>query len=279
MLPRAWGRKDLGPWFSGAPRPEGAIGEVWAAHANNVTESGEHIGRIVSDNPQAMLGELGRSPPSIRMAFTSEEGLLIDSDAPVGVWRILDCDPKAMLAHAPSPRPAAQLRGPRNALYRIAGQRRLRLPSGMIAIETRASFTPQNGADTEGLTRLPRPSQTPLRTTWMRDPALSVEVWTLPVESRLEPDGETCHVLVALSPGAAIDGHLLQQGQAVLIPAEGRAMQLTGNGAQVLVAYPDLLPTTIWRHTPHPDPAMLARLSAWRSVSSHLDGAKRAASG
>jgi hypothetical protein len=87
---------------------------------------------------------------------------------------------------------------------------------------------------------------------------MSVEVWTLPEVSFLEPDGETCHVLMALAPGAAIDGEVLSRGDAVFLPANGRRAVLTGKGAQLIVAYPDLIPTQIWKHGHAPKPAALA---------------------
>ena len=87
---------------------------------------------------------------------------------------------------------------------------------------------------------------------------MSVELWTLPKLSYLEPDGETCHVLMALTPGVAIDGHALSRGEAIFLPAEGRRVAMTGEGAQLVVAYPDLVPTEIWKRPRPPRPAALA---------------------
>ncbi len=71
---------------------------------------------------------------------------------------------------------------------------------------------------------------------------------------------------MALTPGVMIDGEALNRGDAIFLPAEGRHVTVTGQGAQVVVAYPDLIPTGIWKH-PHPpkaaalalDPAMTLR--------------------
>jgi hypothetical protein len=79
----------------------------------------------------------------------------------------------------------------------------------------------------------------------------------LPEWSRIVPDGENFNVLAALTPGVTLDGRRLAPGQAVFIPAWGRPADVTADnlGARVVIAYPHPAPTSIWRHTPGPDPA------------------------
>jgi hypothetical protein len=132
------------------------------------------------------------------------------------------------------------------------------VPSGVTELEARANFTPSNEPDPARAQRLLAASEKRHRAAWLRDPAMSVELWTLPKLSFLEPDGETCHVLMALTPGVMIDGEALSRGDAIFLPAEGRRVSMTGQGAQVVVAYPDLIPTGIWKHPPPPKPAALA---------------------
>ncbi|MBI1360074.1 MAG: hypothetical protein GC155_07295 [Alphaproteobacteria bacterium] len=129
------------------------------------------------------------------------------------------------------------------------------LPSGATALEVSATFQPKNHAIEEpSVIRLPAVSRR-ARATMFRDPALSVELWRLPERSLIDPDGETCHVMVALTPGVVIDGRHLTQGEAIFVPAWGRPFQVQATHGQVLVAYPDAAPTTIWRDAPGPDPA------------------------
>jgi len=65
-------------------------------------------------------------------------------------------------------------------------------------------------------------------------------------------------VLAALTPGVSVDGQMLARGEAIFLPAEGRRVTLSGRGAQVVVAYPDLVPTEIWKHPHPPTPAARA---------------------
>jgi hypothetical protein len=143
-------------------------------------------------------------------------------------------------------------------LFRVSDQVRLNFSRGVIAVEAQASFEPRNRVEKRPpIMRLKRETPQP-RATLLRDPAMSVEIWRLPQHSRLEPDGETCHALMALTPGVIIDGRELVRGEAVFIPACARSIQLFGRGSEVLVAYPDVVPTAIWRVAPEPDPAAAA---------------------
>jgi hypothetical protein len=149
------------------------------------------------------------------------------------------------------------VRARRDDLVRVPSSARLVLSPGMTALEARANFTPNNQPP-QRAHRLVAVSEKKHRNVWLRDPAMSIESWTLPELSFLEPDGETCHLIMALTPGVSIDGEALSRGDAVFLPAEGRRATLSGKGAQVVVAYPDLVPTDIWK-TPHaPIPAALA---------------------
>jgi hypothetical protein len=90
MLPRRWGRADLGDWRPDAPKPPVPIGEVWTFHPGNVTDGGVHFGRYLSSAPQDMLGHLGRCPPTLRFVFTDAESDPLFSEAGVALWRILE---------------------------------------------------------------------------------------------------------------------------------------------------------------------------------------------
>ena len=70
----------------------------------------------------------------------------------------------------------------------------------MTALEVRANFAPNNQPSAQRAQRLLAVSEKKHRDALLRDPAMSVELWTLPDLSFLEPDGETCHVIVALTP-------------------------------------------------------------------------------
>lgn len=259
MLPRRWGRDAAPAWCANAPRPEAAIGEIWLAHANNMTGDGRHLGERLAGAPREMLGELGRVAPSIRVVITDEPSDALSSDGAVSMWRILEAPLDSVAgARDRDGAPTRQLRARRGDMFRAEAGASLVFGGGVTALETRANFAPRNRAPQAQLRRLDSASDRTDRVTWFRDVALSVEQWTLPEVSFLEPDGETCHVLVALTPGAALDGRHLNRGDTVLLPAQGRRCVLSGRGAQVLIAYPDLAPTEIWKRVHAPGPAALA---------------------
>jgi hypothetical protein len=250
MLPRRWGRADIGEWCAEAPKPRAQIGEVWTFHPGNVTDGGVHFGRYLNSAPQDMLGHLGRCPPALRLVFTDAETDPLFSDAGVALWRILEAGLGASCAAGGAPRGTARLRCQAGDVFRVSDEGWLNFSPGVVALEARASFRPRNEVAPEPpVMRLSRDVwQT--RTTLLRDTAMSVEVWRLSEQSRLEPDGATCHVLMSLSPGITLDGRALRKGEAALIPACGRRVQLCGSGAELLVAYPDVVATSIWRCEP-----------------------------
>lgn len=259
MLPRRWGRGAASSWCAKAERPAGAVGEIWLAHPHNVTSGGVHLGALIARDAQNMLGQLGRAPPSLRLLVTDEPSDPLSVDAPVALWRILESplDGGVTLYESDRARPR-QMRARRGDLLRLAHEAKLVLPAGMTALEARANFAPNNQPSAQRAQRLLAASEKRQRDAWLRDAAMSVELWTLPELSFLEPDGETCHLIMAITPGVALDGEALNRGDTVFLPAEGRRAVLTGRGAQVVVAYPDLIPTSIWK-TPHsPKPAALA---------------------
>lgn len=259
LLPRRWGRESIPAWCETAPRPPAAIGEIWIAHAHNTTSDGVHFGALLAQAPQAMLGELGRAPPTLRLITTAEPSDPILTDGPLGLWRILEAplDAKLNIYEAEGV-PPRTVRCRRGDLIRVGAGARLVLPSNVAALEARANFTPTNAPSVARAQKLLAASEKRHRAAWLRDPAMSVELWTLPRHSYLEPDGETCHVLMALTPGVIIDGRVLNRGDAIFLPAEGRRVSVAGEGAQVVVAYPDLVPTEIWKHPQPPRPAALA---------------------
>lgn len=259
FLPRRWGRERAPAWCAGAQRPPGPIGEIWTAHPFNGTASGVHFGALVAQEPSTMLGELGRAPPTLRLIITDEPSDPIASDGPIALWRMLECPMDGVVnVYERDSAPAREIRCRRGELLRINNAARLVLPGGITALEARATFSPNNQRSSKRVHRVLAASEKGHRNVWLRDPALSVELWTLPEVSLVEPDGETCHVLIALTPGVAIDGEPLSRGDAVFLPAEGRRATLTGRGGQVAVAYPDLVPTLIWKHVHAPKPAALA---------------------
>lgn len=256
LLPRRWGRESIPAWCEGAPRPPAPIGEIWIAHAHNTTSDGAHFGALLAGAPQSMLGELGRAPPTLRIVTTAEPSDPILAEGALSLWRILEAPLDAKLnIYDAQPR---TLRCRRGDLVRVGAGARLVFPSNVTALEARANFAPSNAPSTGRAQKLLAASEKRHRAAWLRDPAMSVELWTLPKLSYLEPDGETCHVLIALTPGVTIDGHSLNRGDAIFLPAEGRRVAMTGEGAQVVVAYPDLVPTEIWKRPHPPRPAALA---------------------
>jgi hypothetical protein len=259
FLPRRWGRESIPAWCETAPRPPAPIGEIWIAHAHNTTSDGAHFGALLAQAPQAMLGELGRAPPTLRLITTAEPSDPILAEGPLGLWRVLEAPFDASLNVYEAERaPPRTVRCRRGDLVRVGAGARLVFPANVTALEARANFIPTNAPSVARAQKLLAACEKRHRAAWLRDPAMSVELWTLPNLSFLEPDGETCHVLMALTPGVAIDGRALNRGDAIFLPAEGRRAKMTGEGAQVLVAYPDLVPTEIWKHPQPPRPAALA---------------------
>jgi hypothetical protein len=257
LLPRRWGRAGAPSWCANALRPEAPVGEIWIAHAHNMTDRGEHFGVLLRADPKAMLGELGRAPPNLRVVITDEPSDPIHVDAPLGVWGLLESPLDGMLTLARGEE-RQTLRCRRGDLVRVADAGQIIWGPGITALEARAAFSPRNGSSDRPVRKLLAAREAGQRAVWLRDPALSVEAWTLPELSYLEPDGETCHVVMALTPGVSIDGAPLSRGEAVFLPAEGRPVTVTGRGGQVVVAYPDLVPTSIWKRPQPPKPAALA---------------------
>jgi hypothetical protein len=244
---RSWGRYDLGDWCKAADRASEPIGEAWIFDAANASDRGP-LGRSLAQSSSDMLGEVGRAPPKLRLVFPGEP-TAIKSTAPVSLWHVLEPgDPPTIAASNTDVRhkPGQRIRAFEGASVPLA--------KGCVALEISSTFQPTNRLMSgPAIARLPSVSAR-TRATLFRDAALSVETWMLPQRSLVEPDGETCHVLVALTSGIAIDGRELRQGEAMFIPAWGRPLQIAGSRAKALVAYPDQTPTTIWRHVPGPDP-------------------------
>lgn len=278
MLPRRWGWSAAPSWCMGAPRPEGAVGEIWLAHANNVTSDGRHLGAVLADDPEAMLGEMGRVPPSVRLLFASEPTDPVSSDGALSFWRLVEAPLDGVVtAREREGAPMRRLRARRGDMFRAKPGTSLSFGADMTALEVRANFAPANDVEGPPLSRVVGTLDRAARETWFRDAALSVERWTLPEISFLEPDGETCHVLMALTPGVSVDGRALGRGEAVFLPAKGRRCVVTGRGAQVLAAYPDLTPTEIWKPVRPPRPAALAIDPAALHVIAHDQGPRAAA--
>lgn len=259
FLPRRWGRKAIPAWCEGARRPPAPIGEIWIAHAHNATSGGGHFGALLAESPQSMLGELGRAPPTLRLITTAEPSDPIIAEGPLGLWRILEAPLDAKVnIYGAEDAPPRTMRCRHGDLVRVGAGARLVFPGSVAALEARANFTPSNAPGAARAQKLLAAREMRHRAAWLRDPAMSVELWTLPKLSFLEPDGETCHVLMALTPGVTIDGHALNRGDAIFLPAEGRRVSMSGEGAQLVVAYPDLIPTEIWKHPHPPRPAAMA---------------------
>lgn len=246
LVQRDWGRTDIGGWLG--TRPAEPVAEAWVIDSANATDAGP-FGRRIARLPGGVLGDLGRAPPRLRMVFPGRD-TTIKSTSPLSFWTILEPG----VASLARPHGLFHRTGERLRAYEGA---EIALAEGAVAVEVSASFLGTNEADTgPHLVRLP-PVSTRMRATLFRDSCLSVETWSLPEWSRIVPDGETCHVMMALDPGIAVDGRPLKPGEAVLAPACGRPLDLVTErqNARILVAYPDQTPTTVWRHTPGPDPA------------------------
>jgi hypothetical protein len=242
---RHWGRTDLGEWARFGQATD-VVAEAWVLDPANPTGMGP-LGRCISRQTAGLLGDLGRAPPRIRLVFPGEE-TKVRPTSPLSFWTILEPG-VASLAAGLSHRTGERIRAYEGAAVSLA--------PGSVALEVSSSFLPTN--DAEGypqLIHLP-PVSTRARATLFREPGLSVETWSLPDWSRVVPDGETCHVLVALAQDIRVDGRALYPGEAVVIPAWGRPVDIVAErqGGKLLVAYPDDTPTAVWRHTPGPDPA------------------------
>lgn len=254
-----WGRDDLGEWGRLAPLVKGPVGEIWL-HPGGNESNVEALGNRLSAGGVEIFGDIGRAPPRMRLVFPGGD-VDIASTAPLSLWTILE--------PGSDDRPDRWRRGERVRAYEGAA---VRLPAGSVALEVSSAFQPRNRfADEPSLIHLPPVSQR-TRATLMREDALSVEMWTLPERSWLSPDGETCHVIMAITSGVALDGRQLGMGETAFIPAHGRAVDLTARqvGAKIIVAYPDGSPTAIWRHTPGPDPALLPKPEPWKPAIDSL---------
>lgn len=259
LLPRRWGKQAMPAWCPAAPRPPSAIGEIWLAHANNTAHDGHHFAEALAQSPQTMLGDLGRVPPSVRLLVSDEPTDVFRSEGALSLWRIIESPlDNVLTARDHDDAPVRRYRARRGDMFRAEPGVSLSFGGDVTALEVRANFSPANRMGPPHLRRLERAPERAARETWFRDAALSVECWTLPEMSSLEPDGETCHILMALTPGVAIDGRPLHRGDAVFLPAEGRRCLITGRGAQILASYPDIAPTEIWKPVRPPRPASLA---------------------
>lgn len=243
---RDWGRSDIGEWGSSAT--VAPVAEAWLHDFANLTEEGP-LGRKLAASSDGMLGDVGRGPPRLRLVFPART-TSIKSTSPVSLWMVLEPGIASLAGdETVFHRPGDRIRAYEGAAVAFA--------SGSVALEVGAAFLPTNDSR-EGplVARLP-PVSARQRATLFRDAALSVESWILPDWSRIVPDGETCHVLTALTPGIGVDGRALPLGRAVFVPAWGRPLDITADnvGAKLLVAYPDATPTSVWRQTREPDPA------------------------
>lgn len=270
MLPRRWGREQIGDWCAGLPRPSARIGEIWSCQAANTTDAGAPLGALIQSAPKDILGDLGRAPPSVRFVLADEPTDALNQDGRLAFWRIIESPLDGALTLGKGRR-TRRVRCRRGDIFRIDGATPLAFDAGVAACEVRPQFLLENAPPpVNPLRRILAHRNTSHRQVWMRDPALSVELWTLPEHSVIEPDGETCHVLTALTPGACVDGVQIARGQSVFVPANGDACVLSGRGATLMVSYPDLVPTNIWRTAPEPDPGAGAlHQAALLSIAPH----------
>jgi hypothetical protein len=241
---RAWGASDTGQWLR--DRSETTIGEAWILDAANASDTGP-LGRRLAAQPDGMLGDLGRAPPRIRLVFPGQPAR-VTSTAPLSFWTILEPGVSGG-AESARHRPGERIRTYEGAEVSLA--------AGSVAIEVSPTFIPANASNLEPQVITMPPVSYRARASLVREDALSVETWLLPEWSRVVPDGETCHVLTALSQGVTVDGRKLGPGEAVFVPAWGRPLDISAaeRGCKLLVAYADRTPTAIWQHTPGPDPA------------------------
>jgi hypothetical protein len=265
MLPRSWGGASTENWFVNLPAPNGRIGEVWSCDGASRGADSDYLGALIRDCPHEMLGDLGRAPPSVRFIFADRQ---TDSfDTRISFWRVLESDSAEVVARDVHQRERTvccrvdDLLCAEDCTVDFRGRR-------IAAVEIRPNFLGRNRrTGTVPVRRLPALGSRLNRETWFRDPAVSAEVWRLPAESSLTPDGETCHVLTALTDGAVIAGRPVARGQSVFVPAYGHAMELRGEGSELLVSYPDQAPTSVWRHMPAPPAKSRADFSTSSSRS------------
>jgi hypothetical protein len=226
-----------------------------------MTSAGKHLGAVLAGQPDIMLGNLGRAPPTCRLILADEPSDEVRGAGPISLWTMIESPLDAVLvAHEREGAPERIIKARRGDVLRANADIALRFDAGVTAMEVSSSFTPNNASQPSRVQRLTRPDTRRDRAVVLRDAGLSVELWTLPEDSYLVPDGETCHVITAMTPGVVVDGRMLARGEAVFVPAEGRPVTLKGRGAQVLAAYPDVAPTTIWRRVRSPNPGGAARI-------------------
>lgn len=265
MLPRRWGRDQLGAWCETTPRPAARIGEIWSCQAANKTDDGGALGERIQSDPSDMLGDLGRAPPLVRLMLAGEPSDPIVHQPPLAFMHIAESPLDGAITLSERGRRSRRLRCKRGDLFRFDDAFTYGLDAGVTALEVRPSFTPENSTTrSQTIRRLTSVSERNARQVWLRDTPLSVELWTLPETSVIAPDGETCHVLTALTPGVTIAGKPLARGQSVFVPAQGASATINGQGAQLMVSYPDLVPTKIWRYRPDPGPRPNALLKPAR---------------
>lgn len=247
LVEREWGRTDPGEWVRRPRHAPARLAEAWLLDPSCASEDGP-LGRRISRDVSGMLGELGRAPPKLRLVFPGRQ-TAIQSTSPLSFWTVLEPG----IGPLSDPLRTLHRTGERIRAYEGA---EISFAEGSLALEVSATFQPDNATDGRPqVIRLP-PVSARTRATLFRENGLSVETWLLPEWSGIVPDGETCHALVALGYGVRIDGRSLAPGDSVLVPACGRSLDVVASqrNAKLLVAYPDLLPTAIWRHTPGPDP-------------------------
>lgn len=234
-IARDWGRVGLGEWSGLLQQQEGPVGEVWISHHAYLSTKGEPDDSMAM-GVDATLGPLGRAPPLARLVFPGRR-VRMASTPPTSFWVVLD----------PGQTEVGPVRQPGERIFAHDGAC-IDLAPASISLEVIPAVLPENASKV--ITPLTwRPAAAPrMRATLQRDKALSVEMWTLPPRSRLKPDGNCCHVVIAVSQGIMIDDKLLRPGEALMVPASGRAVDILSNSrdARVVVAYPDMKFTDIW---------------------------------
>lgn len=214
VVQRDWGRTDLGEWLQGSKSFVGPVAEAWTMDSANASDAGP-LGRSIARQSAGMLGDLGRAPPKVRLVFPGEQ-TSIRSTSPISFWTVLE---PGEAAHA-DPYGVFHRPGDRMRAYEGAA---VSLAPGSVALEVSSSFLPANDADpAPQLIRLP-PVSMRMRATLFREAGLSVETWRLPEWSRIVPDGETCHVLVALGTDVRVDGRALPSGWVCFHPSLRKA--------------------------------------------------------
>lgn len=237
-IAREWGRADLGEWWGLVGKTDGAIGEVWVSHGAGISIN-PAVEDLTAVDSAAALGSLQRPPPPARLVFPGRR-VRLASTCPMSFWIVLE----------PGQTGIGPVRYQGERIFARDGAC-LELAPASIALELSASvLPPTTSRDVSPLTWA-RAAPPRARVILQRDKALSVEMWTLPARSRLTPNGRCCHLVIAVSSGAIIDDRPLRPGDAVMVPASGRAFDIVTNrpDARVIVAYPDFTMTNIWRRT------------------------------